>query len=249
MKNINTASNLAQLIVGLPNTLWSLPVFYEDCDCGNGPHPVNSLYPDRDSAGNIYLRPSREHYQVTDILAEYNRLKKDNDEIYKRVENARAQGVEVFNWESEPLGWNDAFKKDGIQARCDEDFDPNKQEDSEVIIARYHEALMEHLQRRSDDSVPVWSMFTVGYPGKRRYYRFMLENLDIKMKVIDSRRTEDDLMGNLLHMHLQFDIKFEWAPDTEHDTSWKDLGFKYNVRELYKVDKNLTFEIIKSNPT
>ena len=35
MKNINTASNLAQLILGLPNTLWSLPVFYEDCDCGN----------------------------------------------------------------------------------------------------------------------------------------------------------------------------------------------------------------------
>ena len=69
------------------------------------------------------------------------------------------------------------------------------------------------------------------------------------MKVIDVQRMEDGYMGNLLHMHLKFDIKFEWTPDTERDTSWKELGFKYNVRELYKVDRNLTFEIVKFNPT
>ena len=249
MENINTASNLAQLIMGLPNTLWSLPVFYEDCDCGYGPHPVNSLYPDRDSTGNIYLRPSGEHFQVTDILAEYNRLKKDNEDSYKKVEIARAHGVEVINYDHEPFGWRDVFPEN-IQIKCNDDFDPNKPEDAEQIIMRVNDTLMMRLHDRSDNSEPVWGMFKVGYPGSFMYCRYILDKLDVQMKVIDAERQEDDLIGDFLHMKLHFDIQFDWVPDVEHDTRWKELGYKYNHREVYRFDnKAISFEIIKSNPT
>lgn len=247
MENINTAYNLVHLIQGLPKTLWSLPVCYDDCDCGRGPHAVNSLYPDRDHAGNIYLRPSSGHYQVTDILEEYNRLKKENDDIALRAEKAKTDGVEIINFTSEPYGWNRIFGDGPIHGHCDKDFDPDNPDYKNYLIEICKAGLLKPLRKNCELiglELP-WNMFLGGSPGNRKYLRFFLDELNITMNVIDSQLAKDVLIGDFIYLTLHFDIQYIWKPDVSKDSSWKELGYQYDRREIYSLNQKLVFEVQK----
>ena len=243
MRNINTASNLAQLIMGLPKALWSLPVFYEDCDCGKGLHEVNSLYPDRDAKGRIYLRPSSAHHQVTDILAEYNRLNVENEEIHKRVEKARAEGIEVQTHNEPPEGWDKCVLKTntGRVVAC---FDPHKEKHANGIIAYFRDAIMNyHCIRIPKDEV-TWKYLDVGYPGNRHACPFKLDHLDIQMIVDDMEVTPYQFPHDgYMHLKLHFKVQINWKPDLS-DPRWKDMDVKYDHLDVYEFDDTLTLMLL-----
>lgn len=238
MENINTAYNLAQLITGLPVVLGVLPVFYEDCDCGKGLHEVNSLYPDRDAKGNIYLSPSSAHHQVTDILAEYNRLSQENEIIRKQVDKARADGVETHTYSEPPQGW-DRCELKTITGRVVTHFDPRKENNANGIIEYFSNALKEHhfnFNRCHGESVKY---FNVGYPGNRNFLPYKMDKLDIKMNVTDMEVTPEEFPhDSYMHLKLHFLVRISWIP---HLVSvWHVAEVKYNQLDIYEFDDTLT---------
>lgn len=243
MKNINTASNLAQLIMGLPKALWSLPVFYEDCDCGKGLHEVNSLYPDSDTKGNIYLRPSSTHHQVADILAEYNRLNQENENIWKQVEKARGDGIEVQTHNEPPEGWDKCELKTRT-GRVVSHFDPHNENNANGIIEYFRDAIMKyHCVRIPDDGV-IWKYLEVGHPGNRRCLPFNLDNLDIQMVVDDMEVTPEEFPhDSYMHLKLHFKVQINWKPNLS-DPMWKDMDVKYDHLDVYEFDDTLSLMLL-----
>ena len=240
MKNINTASNLAQLIMSLPNALWSLPVFYEDCDCGRGLHEVNSLYPDRDAKGNIYLSPSSAHHQVTDILAEYNRLNQENEIIWKQVEKARADGVETHTYSKPPEGWDKCVLKTRI-GKVGALFDPHKEDHANGIIEHFSHAVKAHHFIYDNDETIKY--FNVGYPGNRDYLPYKMDNLDIKMIVNDMQVTPAEFPHDrLMHLKLHFLVQISWSPYLK--PVWNVAEVKYNQLDIFEFDDTLTLMLL-----
>lgn len=240
MKNINTASNLAQLIMSLPKALWSLPVFYEDCDCGNGLHEVNSLYPDRDAKGMIYLRPSSAHHQVTDILAEYNRLNQENEIIRKQVDKARADGIETHTYSKPPEGWDQCALKKNV-GRVVALFDPHKEKHAKGIITYFYNAVKEHHYINDNDETVKY--FNVGYPGNRNFLPYKMDNLDIKMIVDDMQVTPDEFPHDrLMHLKLHFVVQISWEPYLQ--PVWHVAEFKYNQLDIFEFDDTLTLMLL-----
>ena len=243
MKNVNTALDLAQLIVSLPTHMQTLPVFYVDCDCGKGLHEVNSLYPDRDTKGRIYLRPSSAHHQVTDILAEYNRLNVENEEIHKRVERALAGGIEVQTHNEPPEGWDKCVLKTntGRVVAC---FDPHKEKHANGIIAFFRDAIMNyHCIRIPEDEVN-WKYLDVGYPGNRRCLPFNMDNLDIQMVVDDMEVTPEEFPhDSYMHLKLHFKVQINWKSNLS-DPRWKDMDVRYDHLDVYEFDDTLTLMLL-----
>ena len=242
MKNINTAANLAQIILGLPVELQSLPVFVSDCDCGRGPHEVNSLCPYRDHKGRIYLEPSSSHYQVTDILNEYNKLRTHNESIRKRVEKACADGVEVVNHTDTPDGWDNCPLKAGVFCQAESAFNPKEnKEDADGIVEFFTDAVKEAARyRQGDEESKYMRFFRVGYPGNRNDLPFNLTDIVINMDVTEMNVTEgENPCDSYMHLKLHFNVTMNWTPDLGHWT-WKDMDVKYDRRDVYEFDDKLT---------
>ena len=244
MENINTASNLAQLIMSLPKTLRSLPVFYEDCDCGKGLHEVSSLYPDRDAKGRIYLRPSSTHHQVTDILSEYNRLNQENEIIRKQVDKARADDIETHTYSNPPEGWDQCKLKKRI-CKVGTLFDPHNEDHAKIIIDYFRNAVVESFYFKGSELGGIkggnFEWFDVGYPGKRRYLPFKLDNLDIQMVVDDMEVTPEEFPhDSYMHIKLHFKVQINWKPDLS-DTRWRDMDVRHDHLYIYEFDDKLTF--------
>lgn len=245
MKNINTASNLAQLIMGLPKTLWSLPVFYEDCDCGKGLHEVNSLYPDRDAKGNIYLSPSSAHHQVTDILAEYNRLNQENEIIRKQVDKAHGDGIEIINHTDAPWGWDKCELKKCV-GKVGALFNPKEKENHAATIVEYFVNTLKDEARCQPDgkNYKYWHFYRVGYPGNRRDLPFNLNDLRVDMTVTDMEVTPEEFPhDSYMHLKLHFKVTMDWEPDLEYFL-WKDMDVRYKHRDIYEFDDTLTLMLL-----
>jgi hypothetical protein len=240
MENINTAYNLAQLITGLPVVLGVLPVFYEDCDCGNGLHAVNSLYPDVDTHRNIYLRPSATHHQATDILAEYNRLNQENEIIRKQVEKACADGVETHTYSEPPAGWDKCELKTRT-GRVVAHFDPHKENNANGIIAYFSNAVKDAIGIQSDGNVTRRvNYFIVGYPGNRQHLRFNLNDLRVDMTVTDMEVTPEEFPhDSYMHLKLHFKVTMDWEPDLDYFL-WKEMDVRYKHRDIYEFDDALS---------
>ena len=245
MKNINTASNLAQLIMGLPKALWSLPVFYEDCDCGKGLHEVNSLYPVVDVHRNIYLSPSSEHHQVTDILAEYNRLNRENEIIWKQVEKARGDGIEIIIDNDTPWGWDKCELKKRV-GKVGAHFNPKEKEaDAAAIIEYFTNALKDEARCQPDGkNYKYWQFFRVGYPGNRSDLPFNLNDLRVDMTVTDMEVTPEEFPhDSYMHLKLHFKVTMDWEPDLDYFL-WKDMDVRYKHRDIYEFDDTLTLMLL-----
>lgn len=238
MENINTAYNLAQLITGLPVVLGVLPVFYEDCDCGNGLHEVNSLYPDVDRHRNIYLRPSAAHHQVTDILAEYNRLNQENEIIRKQVDKARADGVETHTYSEPPAGWDKCELKKRI-GKVGALFDPHKENHANTIIEYFFNVVKENHFNFNRCHGETVKHFDVGYPGNRNFLPYKMDKLDIKMNVNDMQVTPEEFPhDSYMHLKLHFKVTIDWEPDLYYYL-WKEMDVKYKHRDIYEFDDTL----------
>jgi hypothetical protein len=246
MENINTAYNLAQLITGLPVVLGVLPVFYEDCDCGNGLHEVNSLYPDVDRHRNIYLRPSAAHHQATDILAEYNRLNQENEIIRKQVDEACSAGVETHTYSEPPAGWDKCELKTKI-CGVHKLFDPYNKDHANRIIEHFRNAITDYHSVRGHDDVIIGKYLEVGYPGNRRCLPFNLDHLDILMSVNDMKVTPEKFPHDrYMHLKLHFNVQINFKPNLS-DPRWKDMDVKYDHLEVYEFDDTLTLMIDPSS--
>ena len=238
-----TAYGIAHLILNLPTEIAGLHILYNDCDCGNGPHAVNSLYPDKDSKGNIYLRPTRELVPIDEIVAEYNRLKKDNTDVWKRVEKARADGIEIQTHNEPPWGWDKCVLKTNT-GRVVSHFDPHKENNANGIIEYFRDAIMKyHCVRIPDDGV-IWKYLEVGHPGNRRYLPFNLDNLDIQMVVDDMEVTPEDVPhDSYMHLKLHFKVQINWKPNLS-DPRWKDMDVRYDHLDVYEFDDTLSLMLL-----
>ena len=245
MKNINTALDLAQLIVSLPTHMQTLPVFYADCDCGNGLHEVNSLYPVVDVYRNIYLSPSSEHHQVTDILAEYNKLTRENEIIWKQVEKARADGIEIIIDNDTPWGWDKCELKKRV-GKVGALFNPKEKEaDAATIIEYFTNALKEAVRCQPEGKdYKYWQFFRVGYPGNRRDLPFNLNDLRVDMTVTDMEVTPEEFPhDSYMHLKLHFKVTMDWEPDLDN-CLWKDMDVRYKHRDIYEFDDTLSLVVL-----
>lgn len=238
-----TAYGIAHLILNLPTEIAGLHILYDDCDCGNGPHAVNSLYPDKDNKGSIYLRSTRELVPIDEIVAEYNRLKQDNIDVWKRVEKARADGIEVQTHNEPPEGW-DRCELKTITGRVVAHFDPHKENNANGIIAYFRDAIMKyHCIRIPEDEVN-WKYLEVGYPGNRRCLPFNLDNLDIQMVVDDMEVTPYQFPHDgYMHLKLHFKVQINWKPNLS-DPRWKDMDVRYDHLDVYEFDDKLTLMLL-----
>lgn len=243
MENTNSAANLVKLISELPQAIASLPVFYEDCDCGKGLHEVNSLYPDRDIKDRIYLRPSSTHHQVTDILAEYNRLKVENEEINKQVEKAQAEGIEVQTHNKPPDGWDRCELKTRT-GRVVSHFDPHKENNANGIIEYFRDAIKKWYAGYSSDENKLMNFLDVGYPGKRQQMPFILDKLDIQMVVDEmSVSTDEYSKDRYMYLKLHFKVQINWKPDLSN-AYWKDMDVRYDHLDVYEFDDTLSLMLL-----
>lgn len=239
----STAYGIAHLILNLPTEIAGLHILYDDCDCGYGPHEVNSLYPDRDNKCNIYLRPTREFVPIDEIVAEYNRLRKDNTDVWKRVEKARTEGIEVKTHNEPPEGW-DRCEIKTITGRVAAHFDPHKENNANGIIAYFRDAIMKyHCIRIPEDEIN-WKYLDVGYPGNRRCLPFNLDNLDIQMVVDDMEVTPEEFPhDSYMHLKLHFKVTMDWEPDLDN-CLWKDMDVMYKHRDIYEFDDTLSLVVL-----
>ena len=245
MKNANTAFELAQLIVSLPTYMHTLPVFYEDCDCGRGPQPINSLYPEKDRYDKIYLRPSAQHHLATDIIAEYHRLQQENDEVHKQVEKARGDGIEILHHTDAPWGWNKCELKKRV-GKVGALFNPKEKEDHAATIVEYFVNTLKDEARCQPDgkNYKYWHFFRVGYPGNRRDLPFNLNDLRVDMAVTDMEVTPEEFPhDSYMHLKLHFKVTMDWEPDLEYFL-WKDMDVRYKHRDIYEFDDTLTLMLL-----
>ena len=236
MKNTNTAFRLAKILVSLPVKLRSLPVFYEDCDCGDGIHPVNSFYPVKDIKGNIYLHPVEGSYKTSEIVEEYNRLKKVNEEIRKQVDVACTNGIELVHHSGTPCGWDDCVLKKGV-VKARRQFNPKENIFDAMLITEYY--------RNTIKKGNEHRFFEVGYPGDRDMLPFNLDNIRINMTVVDvAERPPCSLLPAYIYFKLHFEVMIDWTPDLTY-WKWKDVRCNtYKHRDLYMFDDTLTLETI-----
>ena len=236
-----TAYGIAHLILNLPTEIAGLHILYDDCDCGYGPHEVNSLYPDKDNKCNIYLRPTREFVPIDEIVAEYNRLKKDNTDVWKRVEKARGDGIEIIHHTDTPWGWDKCeLKKRGGQVGAL--FNPKeKEEHAATIIEYFTNALKDAVRCQPDGkNYKYWQFFRVGYPGNRSELPFNLNDLRVDMIVTDMEVTPEEFPhDSYMHLKLHFKVTMDWEPDLDHFL-WKDMDVRYKHRDIYEFDDTLT---------
>lgn len=245
MKNVNTALDLAQLIVSLPTHMQTLPVFYEDCDCGSGPHPINSLYPEKDRYDKIYLRPSAQLHQTTDIIAEYHRLQQENEEVHKQVDKARGDGIEIINHTDAPWGWDKCELKKHV-GKVGALFNPKEKEDHAAIIVEYFVNTLKDEARCQPDgkNYKYWHFFRVGYPGNRRDLPFNLNDLRVDMTVTDMEVTPEEFPhDSYMHLKLHFKVTMDWEPDLDYFL-WKDMDVRYKHRDIYEFDDTLTLILL-----
>ena len=239
-----TAYGIAHLILNLPTEIAELHILYNDCDCGNGPHAVNSLYPDKDSKGNIYLRPTRELVPIDEIVAEYNRLKKDNTDVWKRVEKARADGIEIQTHNEPPWGWDKCVLKTNT-GRVVAHFDPHKENNANGIIEYFTNALKDAARCKPDDkNYKYWHFFRVGYPGNRHDLPFNLNDLRVDMTVVDMEVTPEEFpRDRYMHLKLHFKVTMDWEPDLDYFL-WKAMDVRYKHRDIYEFDDTLTLMLL-----
>lgn len=244
MKNVNTALDLAQFIVSLPVCMQTLPVFYEDCDCGRGPHPINSLYPEKDRYDKIYLSPSGRRRQAIDIIDEYNRLQQENEEIHKQVEKARGDGIEIVNHTDAPWGWDKCELKKEV-GKVGALFNPKEKEDHAATIVEYFvNTLKDEARCQPDGKNKYWHFFRVGYPGNRRDLPFNLNDLRVDMTVTDMEVTPEEFPhDSYMHLKLHFKVTMDWEPDLEYFL-WKDADVRYKHRDIYEFDDTLTLMLL-----
>ena len=245
MKNVNTALDLAQLIVSLPTYMQTLPVFYEDCDCGRGPHPINSLYPEKDRYDKIYLSPSGRHRQTIDIIDEYHRLQQENEEIHKQVEKARGDGIEIVNHTDAPWGWDKCALKKGV-GKVGALFNPKEKEDHAATIVEYFvNTLKDEIRCQPDGkNYKYWHFFRVGYPGNRLDLPFNLNDLRVDMTVVDMDVTPEEFPhDSYMHLKLHFKVTMDSEPDLDYFL-WKDMDVRYKHRDIYEFDDTLTLMLL-----
>ena len=245
MKNVNTALDLAQLIVSLPTHMQTLPVFYNDCDCGNSPHPINSLYPERDRYDKIYLRPSAQQHLTTDIIAEYHRLQQENEETHKLVEKARGDGIEIIHHTDAPRGWNRCELKKRV-GKVGALFNPKEKEDHAAAIIEYFTNTLKDEARCQPDgkNYKYWRFFRVGYPGNRQDLPFNLNDLRADMTVTDMEVTPEEFPhDSYMHLKLHFKVTMDWEPDLDYFL-WKNMDVRYKHRDIYEFDDTLTLMLL-----
>lgn len=235
-----TAYGIAHLILDLPVEIAGLHILYDDCDCGNGPHAVNSLYPDKDNKCNIYLRPTREYVPIEEIVAEYNRLKKDNMNVWKRVKQACGDGIEIINHTNAPCGWDKCELKT-ITGRVVAHFDPHKENNANGIVKYFTNAVIDAIGVQSDGNVTRRvKFFRVGYPGNRQHLRFNLNDLRVDMTVTDMEVTPEEFPhDSYMHLKLHFKVTMDWEPDLDYFL-WKEMDVRYKHRDIYEFDDTLS---------
>lgn len=238
-----TAYGIAHLILNLPTEIAGLHILYDDCDCGYGPHEVNSLYPDKDNKCNIYLRPTRELVPIDEIVAEYNRLKVENEEINKQVEKARAEGIEVQTHNEPPEGWDSCELKTRT-GRVVSHFDPHNENNANGIIEYFRDAIKKWYAGYSSDENKLMNFLDVGYPGKRQQMPFILDKLDIQMVVDEmSVSTDEYSQDRYMYLKLHFKVQINWKPDLSNQY-WEDIDVKYDHLDVYEFDDTLTLMLL-----
>ena len=241
----STAYGIAHLILDLPTEIAGLHILYNDCDCGNGPHVVNSLYPDKDDNCNIYLRPTREIVLIDEIVAEYNRLKKDNMDVCKRVKKACGDGIEIINHTDAPCGWDKCELKKRV-GKVGALFNPKEKEDHAATIVEYFtNAVKDAIGIQSDGNVTRRvKFFKVGFPGYRQDLRFNLNDLRVDMTVTDMEVTPEEFPHDShMHLKLHFKVTMDWEPDLDY-FRWKEMGVRYKHRDIYEFDDTLTLMLL-----
>ena len=239
MKNMS-AESIARFILSLPKKIRELPIKYEDCDCGNDPHPMNGVFPKCGANGSIYLVPATS--TLKEVIDEFKKLASIQYTTFRKVEKAVKLGEDIRDFNTPPLGWDCCRIKQRIMM-VSQTFDPNKEEYANWIKEEFKPELLKHLYSRYTSKHVNW--FWVGYPGKAQTMQYELESLDISMAIRDVQITPEEFPhDSYINLSVIFKVIFRYKPDLDYKL-WNHFKPKYNITENFLFEDKLTFVFVR----